>query len=454
MARIELREISERLGTAADSEAVISALIKYLEQMHKDWRSSVALYECSSDRLVSVHALGGEGLVSRDIDLAVDNLPVRLVRKFFHHAVVAQSLGKRLVLNLIFRNSPFYRADEVDRESLAPLVPIDDWKSCICFPLADSEDVIAMLVIASRKRNAFPSRAVGEILPLNSVAAMALAQHLYRAAKGRLEEEVKTVGARATAELQEKLGNLDQEKQGLSSKIEQQAKTISDLLESMSHLDSDSSQYRDEQQRLQTAIFALEEQSSAATEHLADAYAELTRSNFILSETQTTTAFMRTLCDVLAQEHSDNDLPTTLLNWYCDYFGIERFSLMAPDPRGETLSIVYSRGITDDIVRRVRMRVGQGISGWVAHNRKPLLVQSREEDTPPHTDQDHYNSDSFLSVPLVHDNVLYGVVNFSNKREGAIFNEADLDRAGFLSAFLAMTYERIETPRRRAAGGL
>jgi transcriptional regulator with GAF, ATPase, and Fis domain len=448
MAKIELREISERLGTAASADAVMSSLLKYLKQLHRDWEGAVALYECSTDRLVSIHSLDGDRIESREINLQVENLPVRLVRKFFHHALVAQSLNKRLVLNLIFRNSPFYRADEVDREALEQLAPIEEWKSCICFPLADSEDVIAMLVIASKKKNAFPSRDVGEVLPLNSVAAMALAQHLYRAAKGRLEEEVKTVGARATAELQDRLGNLNQEKDNLATQIEEQAKTISDLLESMSHLDRDSTEYRDELQRLQMAIFALEEQSSAATEHLSDAYSELTDSNFQLLETQTTTAFMRTLCDVLAQEHTDQYLPSTLLEWFCDYFGFERFSLMVPDASGEALTISQFRGIDDDIARKVRMRIGQGVSGWVAHNRKPLLIQSRDDEKAPVTPQDNYNSDSFMSVPLVHDNVLYGVVNFSNKKEGAIFKEADLDRASFLGAFLAMTLERIENPQR------
>ena len=190
-------------------------------------------------------------------------------------------------------HSPFYRVDENEREALSELVPVEDWKSCICFPLADAEDVIAMLILASRKRHAFPSRSVGEILPLNSVAAMALAQHLYRAEKGRLEEEVKTVGAQATAALQGQFDVVEAERQTLSSTVEDQAKVIVDLVESMSHLDRDSMQYRDELQNLKTAIFALEEQSSAATEHLVDAYSEATMTSFQLTEAQTTNAFMR-----------------------------------------------------------------------------------------------------------------------------------------------------------------
>ena len=280
---------------------------------------------------------------------------------------------------------------------------------------------------------------------------MALAQHLYRAEKGRLEERIKSNGGEENEELKGQLDALSEEKNTLAAQIDDQARTISDLLESMSHLDKDSGQYREELERLQTAIFALEEQSSAATEHLADAYSELTHSNFQLSEMQTTSAFMKAVGDVLAQEHDEEDLPITLLSWFCEYFGIERFSLMIPDPRNETLGIAFARGISEEVVRRVRVRIGQGIAGWVAHNRKPLLVQSKEDENVAHTEQDRYNSDSYLSVPLIHNNYLYGVINFSNKSDGKVFNEHDLDRAAFLSTFIAMSYDRAATPGKVAA---
>jgi len=61
-----------------------------------------------------------------------------------------------------------------------------------------------------------------------------------------------------------------------------------------------------------------------------------------------------------------------------------------------------------------------------------------------------YNSDSFMSVPVVHSDVLHGVLNFSNKSEGSLFGESDLDRASFLAAILAMSRERATTGRRAA----
>src|SRR5262249_1264346 len=160
----------------------------------------------------------------------------------------------------------------------------------------------------------FPSKMLGEILPVNSVAALALAQHLYRTEKGRLEEEVRTTGARLTAEFHDKLTRMSDERQQLSTTIEDQAKMISDLVESMSHLDHDSTQYREELKRVQTAILALEEQSSVATEFLSEAYAQITTTTFQLNEARATGTFIRAVCDLLAQEHEQDDLPALLIN--------------------------------------------------------------------------------------------------------------------------------------------
>jgi len=450
MSKFGLRDISGKLGASADTESVISSYLSYLEKLQGSWKAAIAFYECSSDRLVSLYSLSGDRLISQELDLPVEDLPVRLVRKFFHHAVVAQNMGKRFVLNMVFQSSPFYKAEASDRLGLMPVVPMAEWQSCVCFPLADSEDVFALLIIASEKRNAFPSKMLGEILPVNSVAALALAQHLYRTEKGRLEEEVKTTGARLTAEFHDKLSRMSEERQELSTTIEDQAKMISELVESMSHLDQDSSQYREELKRVQTAILALEEQSSVATEFLSEAYAQVTTATFQLNEARATGTFIRAVCDLLAQEHDHDDLPALLINWMCDYFGIERCSYMLLDHRGETMSIACARGLPEDIARRVRVRIGQGISGWVAHNRKPLLVRAREDSVVAHTGQDVYNSDSFLSVPVVHNDVLYGVLNFSNKNEGALFGDSDLDRAMFVASLLAMSRERASIGRRAA----
>ena len=100
---------------------------------------------------------------------------------------------------------------------------------------------------------------------------------------------------------------------------------------------------------------------------------------------------------------------------------------------------------------KVKVRIGQGIAGWVAHNRKPLFVRVRDEAEVKPTGQDAYNSDSFISVPLVHNNRLAGVLNLSNRADREAFDEMDFDRAVLAGALLAIMLSSRERARRAAA---
>jgi len=82
--------------------------------------------------------------------------------------------------------------------------------------------------------------------------------------------------------------------------------------------------------------------------------------------------------------------------------------------------------------------MGQGVSGWVAHNRRPLHVRVKHEGGEAgRSGREDYNSDSFISVPLIYNHRLWGVLNLSNKRAGQPFDDMDLDRAQLSASVLA-----------------
>ena len=135
---------------------------------------------------------------------------------------------------------------------------------------------------------------------------------------------------------------------------------------------------------------------------------------------------MKEVFQVLAEEHDRGDFPRTMVSWFCEHFGIERCSLMLLDRAKETLEIAAQRGISPLVASKVRVRIGQGIAGWVAHNRKPLFVRVRDDAGQLKTaGGDAYNSDSFISVPLVHNDRLVGVLNLSNSATRQPFDELD-----------------------------
>jgi len=62
--------------------------------------------------------------------------------------------------------------------------------------------------------------------------------------------------------------------------------------------------------------------------------------------------------------------------------------------------------------------------------------------------REDYNSDSFVCAPLVYNNRVWGVLNLSNKRDGMIFDELDLERAVLAGAVVAVVLGRQEATRR------
>jgi transcriptional regulator with GAF, ATPase, and Fis domain len=374
------------------------------------------------------------------------------VRKFFHPSAFFNSPDRRSLLSTLFQNSPFYEPDSTEAPALKILTPISDWQSCVCMPLADQEDLLAMLVIVSPKKGSFGSRVVGDLVPVKSMAALALAQHLYRAARARPEGEDPQAMRHAAADFQERIRRLNSQTVELAGENQSKAEKLHALTREIELLDQNSSEYKQELARVKEQLHALEEQSSAATHHLNEAQSQLMLTQERMTELQRTVGFLKDVFQVLSQEHDTHGFPATLVSWFSENFAVERCSLMVLDGARDTLRIAAYRGIDPAVASRVKVRIGQGISGWVAQNRKPLFVRVKNDtNAVQHTGQDVYNSDSFIAVPLLHSGHAVGVLNLSNKAGGLPFDELDLDRAMLASSLLAMTLGGQDAARRSAA---
>jgi transcriptional regulator with GAF, ATPase, and Fis domain len=452
VSKFNLRDISDRLTGSRDTEAVVFEFLGYLQSLRPHWRASLAFYEVSRDALVNLYLRQGNRLERRDLTVAVDGLPPRLVRKFFHPSAFFNHASRRSLLSHLFHASPYYEPDPLEAPALGALCPLANWQSCVCLPLADREDMLAMLILASERKHAFGSKAIGEILPIKSMAALALAQHLYRAARpNHAQADERTIRA-AAMEFQDRIRRLNAETAELTEANQAKARKLETLAQEIELLDKSSSQYKQELERVKSQLYALEEQAAAATQHLTEAYSQLTAAQSQLEGLQRTVGFMKEVFQVLSQEHDQEQFSRTLVTWFCEHFGVERCSLMLLDRAEESLRIAAQRGIDPELAAKVKVRVGQGIAGWVAHNRKPLFVRVRDDaGDVQHTDQDAYNSDSFICVPLIHNNRLHGVLNLSNKRNGEPFDDLDLDRALLAGSLLALTLGGQELVRRAAA---
>ena len=121
----------------------------------------------------------------------------------------------------------------------------------------------------------------------------------------------------------------------------------------------------------------------------------------------------------------------------------ETGSLMLIDKATNELTIKTGIGIDEEIIKNVRIKVGEGISGWVAAKGKPLLIDDVEKDQRFQRRRSHkrYDTKSLLSVPLVAHGVPIGVINVNNKRQGEIFTEDDADLLSTLASQAAVAID-------------
>lgn len=101
-------------------------------------------------------------------------------------------------------------------------------------------------------------------------------------------------------------------------------------------------------------------------------------------------------------------------------------SLMVLD--GNALRIKSSKHIPEDVMKQCKVGLGVGISGWVALKGEPLLVRNVEEDIRfKKRNNKRYFNKSFISVPIVHNNRIMGVINVNDKNNNKSFGKNDVE---------------------------
>jgi len=455
MSRFDLRDISTRLSKSRDVESVVFEFLQSLEAARPDWRASIAFYEVSADAFVDVFETEGGRVIRRHIVVPANELPDRLVRKLFDASAVFKAKERRSLFSGGLGTAPFYTADPRDSSELMPLTAITDWKSCVCLPLGDQSDLIGILVVTSAKKNAFGGRAVSEILPVKSlvtVALMKLLQRTERQPAPRPAAQEARAATQTAAELRAHLDALSERSEQLDNEERSRGERLAQLTSEYESRRRSSDLYREELERVRAMMELLEAQAISATEHLSDTYTEMNHASWEMADLERRVEFARRFLQLLGGEPDESQLPGRIVAWLCTEFGIDRCSLMTLDESREALEISAQCGLAAGVADRVRVRIGQGVAGWVAHNRKPLLVRMRSQaDITPEDQSGTYNSPSFIAVPVVHNGRLFGVLNLSNKVGGELFNGVDFDCASIAGAALAVRLAGIEPGRETLA---
>lgn len=176
---------------------------------------------------------------------------------------------------------------------------------------------------------------------------------------------------------------------------------------------------------------------------------KLTEANHSLAEMESLDELFPRLID-LAKEVTNAEASSLML--YNSESHLLEFASIKDDVMGDR---------ADDVLKSsVKLKMGEGIAGWVAQNRKAVMVKDAQRDprfSKRADKQSGFVTRTMLSVPLSHQEELLGVLNVLNSREKPFFETDDLallesfaDLAAVAIARSRLVEERIEQERFQA----
>lgn len=112
-------------------------------------------------------------------------------------------------------------------------------------------------------------------------------------------------------------------------------------------------------------------------------------------------------------------------------------SLILIDKSRSILNIEVARGFTDKIIEETKLKIGEGITGWVAKNGKPLLVNEVSKDKRYININSKIKSE--LAVPLILEDEVIGVINVDSEK----INAFRTDHLNFLTTLATFSAQVI-----------
>lgn len=104
-------------------------------------------------------------------------------------------------------------------------------------------------------------------------------------------------------------------------------------------------------------------------------------------------------------------------------------SVLVLDPESQELAFLLTAGdVPGDALLGQRIPAGQGVAGWVAASRRPVIVNNSSEDARFYPDIDRtfeFRTESILAVPIVGGGCVLGVIEVLNKKHGQRFSQGD-----------------------------
>ncbi len=150
---------------------------------------------------------------------------------------------------------------------------------------------------------------------------------------------------------------------------------------------------------------------------------------------------LREIVDAVRLTVDRRELLSVILKLATESTRAERGSIMLISHEENMLRVEIAKGMDEEVVRKIRVPLGEGISGKVAKDGKAILLsgQAREEEFS--RPMERRDVKSAMCVPLVVNGEVIGVVNVSSNESTHVFTNEDL---AFLTSLAGLAAEVIQ----------
>jgi DNA-binding PucR family transcriptional regulator/putative methionine-R-sulfoxide reductase with GAF domain len=160
-------------------------------------------------------------------------------------------------------------------------------------------------------------------------------------------------------------------------------------------------------------------------------------------------SFLVRLAQAAAATQRPDELLELIIRETTSAIGVDVCSLYLLAQPGRELLLTATNGLNENMVGKVNMKVGEGITGWVAESRRAAVVPDVSKEPHwkwvPGLDEDRFHS--MASVPIESGPRLVGVLNVQST-ERREFNSGDIDFLRAIAGQVAGILERSELQRR------
>ncbi len=125
----------------------------------------------------------------------------------------------------------------------------------------------------------------------------------------------------------------------------------------------------------------------------------------------------------------------------------ENWSLLLVDEEKQELYFGIVVGSCSDKIKKKRLKLGEGIAGWVAVNRQPILIPDVYKDPrffPGMDKVSGFKTESIICAPLISKGKVLGVIELINKKIGDEFTESDLESLTHLADYIAIAIDNAK----------